>query len=81
MLTACRPIASGGRIADCLSIMAAGGHRNLPVVELERGVVEGQIAMRDILGFYLDFESQPEVAADDKEDFFGLFDHDDEREE
>ena len=81
VLTACRPIASGGRIADCLSIMAAGGHRNLPVVELERGVVEGQIAMRDILGFYLDFESQPEVAADDKEDFFGLFDHDDEREE
>eukprot|EP00320_Phaeocystis_rex_P011895 CAMPEP_0119076818 /NCGR_PEP_ID=MMETSP1178-20130426/90006_1 /TAXON_ID=33656 /ORGANISM="unid sp, Strain CCMP2000" /LENGTH=59 /DNA_ID=CAMNT_0007059131 /DNA_START=1 /DNA_END=180 /DNA_ORIENTATION=- len=59
--------------------MAAGGHRHLPVVGLERGVVEGQIAMRDILGFYLDFESQPEAAVSaEDEEFFGLFDESEE---
>ena len=97
--------------------MAAGGHRHLPVVDLERGVVEGapraapaervgmasrvvaggrravaaliahgctgQIAMRDILAFYLDFESTstPRPLGEDTEDFYELFDRDDEREE
>ncbi len=45
--------------------------------------VAGQIAMRDILGFYLDFESAstPRPLGEDTEDFYELFDRDDERQE
>ena len=45
--------------------------------------VAGQIAMRDILGFYLDFESTstPRPLGEDTEDFYELFDRDDERQE
>ena len=46
-------------------------------------MVAGQIAMRDILAFYLDFESAstPRPLGEDTEDFYELFDRDDEREE
>ena len=48
-------------------------------------MVAGQIAMRDILAFYLvlDFESAstPRPLGEKTEDFYELFDRDDEREE